>query len=143
MPCSVLVGDNAEWGLLRNQGVETSLWWVTRLLMNPFLCQGCMRLTGWPLGFFPLLVSSCARAVRVSLASLSCSPPPESRPVPGLSDTEKRQILSCVVVGGGPTGVEFSGELGDFIRKDVSEKYAHVKDYISITLVEVCPRCAP
>ncbi|KAF3628635.1 Internal alternative NAD(P)H-ubiquinone oxidoreductase A1, mitochondrial [Capsicum annuum] len=50
--------------------------------------------------------------------------------VPGVSEEEKRRLLHCVVVGGGPTGVEFSGELSDFIRKDVHQRYSHVKDYI-------------
>ncbi|EPS68436.1 hypothetical protein M569_06332, partial [Genlisea aurea] len=56
--------------------------------------------------------------------------------VPGVTEDEKRRLLHCVVVGGGPTGVEFSGELSDFIRKDVHKRYAHVKDYIHVTLVE-------
>jgi hypothetical protein len=46
--------------------------------------------------------------------------------------------LHCVVVGGGPTGVEFSGELSDFIIRDVKQRYSHVKDYIHVTLIEVC-----
>ncbi|XP_071917033.1 internal alternative NAD(P)H-ubiquinone oxidoreductase A1, mitochondrial-like isoform X2 [Coffea arabica] len=56
--------------------------------------------------------------------------------VPGVSDEEKRRLLHCVVVGGGPTGVEFSGELSDFITRDVRQRYAHVKDYIRVTLIE-------
>ncbi|KAM7496435.1 hypothetical protein LguiA_020849 [Lonicera macranthoides] len=56
--------------------------------------------------------------------------------VPGVSDEEKRRLLHCVVVGGGPTGVEFSGELSDFITKDVHQRYSHVKDYIHVTLIE-------
>ncbi|KAK8601680.1 hypothetical protein V6N13_058635 [Hibiscus sabdariffa] len=56
--------------------------------------------------------------------------------VPGISEEEKRRLLHCVVVGGGPTGVEFSGELSDFIRKDVDQRYTHVKDYIHVTLIE-------
>ncbi|CAI9106988.1 OLC1v1006249C2 [Oldenlandia corymbosa var. corymbosa] len=56
--------------------------------------------------------------------------------VPGVSDEEKRRLLHCVVVGGGPTGVEFSGELSDFIQRDVRQRYAHVKDYIHVTLIE-------
>ncbi|KAK4351595.1 hypothetical protein RND71_030908 [Anisodus tanguticus] len=48
----------------------------------------------------------------------------------GVSEEEKRWLLHCVVVGGGPTGVEFSGELSDFILKDVHQRYSHVKDYI-------------
>jgi NADH:ubiquinone reductase (non-electrogenic) len=56
--------------------------------------------------------------------------------VPGVTDEEKRRLLHCVVVGGGPTGVEFSGELSDFIMKDVHQRYSHVKDYIHVTLIE-------
>ncbi|XP_041990013.1 internal alternative NAD(P)H-ubiquinone oxidoreductase A1, mitochondrial-like isoform X2 [Salvia splendens] len=56
--------------------------------------------------------------------------------VPGVTEEEKRRLLHCVVVGGGPTGVEFSGELSDFIKKDVQQRYSHVKDYIHVTLVE-------
>lgn len=56
----------------------------------------------------------------------------------GISEEEKSRLLHCVVVGGGPTGVEFSGELSDFIMKDVRLRYAHVKDYIHVTLIEVC-----
>lgn len=55
---------------------------------------------------------------------------------PGISEEEKKRLLHCVVIGGGPTGVEFSGELSDFIMKDVSERYTHVKDYIRVTLIE-------
>ena len=47
----------------------------------------------------------------------------------GLSVDEKRHLLHCVVVGGGPTGVEFTGELSDFIMRDVREKYPHIKEY--------------
>ncbi|KAK3162364.1 hypothetical protein QOZ80_1BG0088700 [Eleusine coracana subsp. coracana] len=56
--------------------------------------------------------------------------------VPGISENEKRKLLHCVVVGGGPTGVEFSGELSDFIVRDVKQRYSHVKDYIQVTLIE-------
>jgi len=49
----------------------------------------------------------------------------------------KQRLLHCAVVGGGPTGVEFSGELSDFIMRDVHQRYAHVKNYIHVTLVEI------
>lgn len=55
----------------------------------------------------------------------------------GVTEEEKSRLLHCVIVGGGPTGVEFSGELSDFIIKDVHQRYAHVKDYIRVTLIEV------
>ncbi|XP_078180392.1 internal alternative NAD(P)H-ubiquinone oxidoreductase A2, mitochondrial-like [Carex rostrata] len=56
--------------------------------------------------------------------------------MPGISEEEKRRLLHCVVIGGGPTGVEFSGELSDFIMNDVTKRYTHVKDYIHVTLIE-------
>ncbi|KHN00116.1 internal alternative NAD(P)H-ubiquinone oxidoreductase A2, mitochondrial-like [Glycine soja] len=55
---------------------------------------------------------------------------------PGISEEDKKRLLHCVVIGGGPTGVEFSGELSDFIMRDVQERYTHVKDYIHVTLIE-------
>lgn len=57
----------------------------------------------------------------------------------GMSEEEKEKLLHCVVIGGGPTGVEFSGELSDFIMRDVRQRYAHVKNYIKVTLIEVRP----
>ncbi len=30
---------------------------------------------------------------------------------------ERKRLLHIVVVGGGPTGVEFAGELSDFLRR--------------------------
>ena len=33
--------------------------------------------------------------------------------------------------------MEFSGELSDFITRDVHQRYAHVKNYIHVTLIEV------
>ncbi|GFQ06356.1 internal alternative NAD(P)H-ubiquinone oxidoreductase a2 mitochondrial [Phtheirospermum japonicum] len=55
---------------------------------------------------------------------------------PGITEEEKERLLHCVVIGGGPTGVEFSGELSDFIMRDVRQRYAHVKNYIRVTLIE-------
>ncbi|XP_073273835.1 internal alternative NAD(P)H-ubiquinone oxidoreductase A1, mitochondrial-like [Primulina huaijiensis] len=55
---------------------------------------------------------------------------------PGMSEEEKERLLHFVVIGGGPTGVEFSGELSDFIIRDVRQRYSHVKNYIRVTLIE-------
>ncbi|RWV90402.1 hypothetical protein GW17_00047402, partial [Ensete ventricosum] len=46
-------------------------------------------------------------------------------------EDEKRRLLHCVVVGGGPMGVEFSGELSDFIKRDVHQRYSHANEILS------------
>ncbi|BBN13407.1 NADH:quinone reductase (non-electrogenic) [Marchantia polymorpha subsp. ruderalis] len=56
--------------------------------------------------------------------------------IPGVSEEEKTRILNCVVVGGGPTGVEFSGELSDFIKRDVLQKFSHMRGKVHVTLIE-------
>eukprot|EP00878_Enallax_costatus_P005917 GHUV01006208.1.p1 GENE.GHUV01006208.1~~GHUV01006208.1.p1 ORF type:complete len:338 (+),score=70.72 GHUV01006208.1:311-1324(+) len=43
--------------------------------------------------------------------------------LPGTSEEERRKVLRFVVVGGGPTGVEFAGTLNDFVRVDLARKY--------------------
>jgi NADH:ubiquinone reductase (non-electrogenic) len=35
---------------------------------------------------------------------------------PGLSDAERRRLTHIVIVGGGPTGIEFGAELYDFCK---------------------------
>ncbi|XP_078151050.1 internal alternative NAD(P)H-ubiquinone oxidoreductase A1, mitochondrial-like [Carex rostrata] len=48
-----------------------------------------------------------------------------------------------VSFSGGPTGVEFTGELSDFIMCDVCEKYPHIKEHIKITPIEANELLAP
>ncbi|PKI35054.1 hypothetical protein CRG98_044569, partial [Punica granatum] len=60
----------------------------------------------------------------------------ERASLPSVSDDEKRRILHFVVVGGGPTGVEFAAELHDFAIEDLAELYPSVKDLVKITLLE-------
>uniref|UniRef100_A0AC34F3K7 FAD/NAD(P)-binding domain-containing protein n=1 Tax=Panagrolaimus sp. ES5 TaxID=591445 RepID=A0AC34F3K7_9BILA len=55
---------------------------------------------------------------------------------PGVSEPEIKRLLHTVIVGGGPTGVEFGAELYDFIRQDVSRLYNIEKANVKVTLVE-------
>ncbi|XP_013399906.1 probable NADH dehydrogenase [Lingula anatina] len=55
---------------------------------------------------------------------------------PHISPAEKQRLLHTVIVGGGPTGIEFGAELYDFIKTDVSRLYLNTKAEIQTTLVE-------
>jgi len=55
---------------------------------------------------------------------------------PTITDAERKALLSFVVVGGGPTSCEFTTELHDFLRADVSRWYPQLAPLCSVTMVE-------
>ncbi|KAJ3276132.1 NADH:ubiquinone oxidoreductase [Terramyces sp. JEL0728] len=67
----------------------------------------------------------------------------ESAAFPGQPDEEVKRLLHMVVVGGGPTGVEYAAELHDFLIDDLLEWYPHLAEKIKITLVEALPNVLP
>ncbi|EFJ45750.1 hypothetical protein VOLCADRAFT_63330 [Volvox carteri f. nagariensis] len=56
--------------------------------------------------------------------------------LPGTSEQQRRAALNFVVVGGGPTGVEFAGTLSDFLREDLRKKYPALMPYVRVTLLQ-------
>ncbi|KAK9843007.1 hypothetical protein WJX74_005543 [Apatococcus lobatus] len=56
--------------------------------------------------------------------------------IPGRTGPERCRLLHIVVVGGGPTGVEFAGELTDFIQKDLHKIDPARASDIKVTLIE-------
>ncbi|KAG5189439.1 pyridine nucleotide-disulfide oxidoreductase-domain-containing protein [Tribonema minus] len=60
----------------------------------------------------------------------------ERASTPFCSAAEQTRLLSFVIVGGGPTSVEFAAELHDFVRGDAKRLYPDVADKVSVTLVE-------
>lgn len=60
----------------------------------------------------------------------------ENAVLPGLSEEERKTNLHFVIVGGGPTGVEFAAELHDYIQEDLINLYPSVKDLVKITLIQ-------
>eukprot|EP00924_Labyrinthula_sp_SR-Ha-C_P010940 maker-scaffold_33-snap-gene-0.1-mRNA-1 protein AED:0.01 eAED:0.01 QI:81/1/1/1/1/1/2/216/514 len=62
-----------------------------------------------------------------------------------LEDAEDniRRLLSFIIVGGGPTSVEFAGELRDLVQRDLRKSYPHLEKYVSIKLIEAGPRILP
>ena len=55
---------------------------------------------------------------------------------PHLSDVERKKYLTFVVIGGGPTGIEFASELRDFIQQDGPKYYPHLLKDVRIKVVE-------
>jgi len=51
-----------------------------------------------------------------------------------------REVLSFVVVGGGPTGTEFCGELSDFLYGDIAREYPHLKNLWTIHIIDALPK---
>jgi NADH:ubiquinone reductase (non-electrogenic) len=59
------------------------------------------------------------------------------------SPEEVKRLLHMVVVGGGPTGVEFAGELQDFFESDLKKWIPDISDQFHVTLVEALPNVLP
>ncbi|KAI8910774.1 FAD/NAD-P-binding domain-containing protein [Gorgonomyces haynaldii] len=59
---------------------------------------------------------------------------------PGLDPQKRREYLHFVSVGGGPTGVEFSAELHDFITEDLSKLYPDLMPQVQMSLIDVAPK---
>lgn len=53
---------------------------------------------------------------------------------PEIDDEKKRAILHFAVVGGGPTGVELSSEIHDFIKKDIHRLYPQLYPFVTLTV---------
>lgn len=81
-------------------------------------------------GYF-LKELSHARALRNAIVKSI-----EHAALPGIPDDLRRRLLHFVVVGGGPTGVEFAGELFDYMRRDVKHLAPDVVRDVRITLIE-------
>ena len=59
------------------------------------------------------------------------------------SPAEIERLLHMVVVGGGPTGVEFAGELQDFFKDDLLKWMPEIGSNFKVTLIEALPNVLP
>ncbi|KAG2415345.1 hypothetical protein HFD88_006536 [Aspergillus terreus] len=59
------------------------------------------------------------------------------------TEDEVKRLLHMVVVGGGPTGVEFAGELQDFFEEDLKKWIPDIQKHFKVTLVEALPNVLP
>jgi NADH:ubiquinone reductase (non-electrogenic) len=58
---------------------------------------------------------------------------------PGLDPAVQARLLTFIVVGGGPTGVEFAAELNDFLIRELVRVYPGVAEKVRIVVVEAAP----
>ena len=79
----------------------------------------------------PLKELADARAIRQRIIENF-----ERASTPGLQYEERKRLLHFVVVGGGPTGVEFAAELHDFLTEDLVDSYPVMVPDVDITLLE-------
>eukprot|EP00611_Tribonema_gayanum_P008774 TRINITY_DN183_c0_g1_i1.p1 TRINITY_DN183_c0_g1~~TRINITY_DN183_c0_g1_i1.p1 ORF type:complete len:599 (-),score=180.28 TRINITY_DN183_c0_g1_i1:874-2670(-) len=54
---------------------------------------------------------------------------------PGVDEARRRALLSFLVIGSGPTGIEFTGELSDLLRTDVPRLFPDLLPYISLKIL--------
>lgn len=76
-----------------------------------------------------------ARRIRNRL--LSCF---EIAALPTTTEQMKRNYLNFAVVGGGPTGIEWSAELYDMVHEDMERLYPELIQYVRITVYDVAPK---
>jgi NADH dehydrogenase len=67
----------------------------------------------------------------------------EGAALPTASIEMKKQLLNFAVVGGGPTGIEFSAELHDLINEDMKRLYPELVQYHKITVYDVAEKVLP
>jgi len=72
-------------------------------------------------------------ASRVRARIVECA---ERASEPNCSDEERRQLLSFLCVGAGPTGVEFCAELSDLISQDLKLAFPALAPFFRVTLIE-------
>lgn len=60
--------------------------------------------------------------------------------LPGVGEEERRRLLTFVVCGGGPTGVEVAAEIQDLIAEDLRESYPGSAHLARVVLLEATER---
>ena len=63
----------------------------------------------------------------------------ETANIPNQPPHEVDRLLHFVVVGGGPSGIEFSAELHDFLVADLTQNYPEQAKRVKLTLIEALP----
>lgn len=87
-----------------------------------------------------LFLKDVGDARRIRNRLLACF---EAAALPTTSDEMRRTLLNFAVVGGGPTGIEFSAELHDLITEDLAKLYPELIPFHKITVYDVADKVLP
>lgn len=64
----------------------------------------------------------------------------EKAALPSVDEEERKRLLSFVVCGGGPTGVEFASELWEMVTEDINScKSTFLSVYCNLSLTQDFP----
>lgn len=80
-----------------------------------------------------LFLKTAEDARKIRRRTIECF---EKASEPGISPDQRQNFLHFMVVGGGPTGVEFAAELHDFVMKEIRACYPGLIQDVRITLVD-------
>jgi NADH dehydrogenase len=87
-----------------------------------------------------LFLKDVGDARRIRNRILACF---EAAALPTTTDKQRKQLLNFAIVGGGPTGIEFSAELHDIIKEDMARLYAELIQFHKITVYDVAKKVLP
>lgn len=88
-----------------------------------------------------LFLKSVGDALQIRSAVVDCFETATVAKTAKVDQAEIDRLLSFVIVGAGPTGVEIAAELRDFIMDNLSKTYPHFKDQpIKVQIVEMGDR---
>lgn len=59
----------------------------------------------------------------------------EEASLPSITAEQRDALLSFVIVGGGPTGVEVAADLADFVQEDCARQYPKLFEHVKIQLI--------
>ncbi|KAG6505193.1 hypothetical protein ZIOFF_037547 [Zingiber officinale] len=132
--------------IIKNKGGEIKFWEAECLKIDPekkqVLCQTDIGTNFEGNGEFVvnydyLVIAVGAKEVedaqKIRRSVINCF---EKATLPYLDEEERARILHFVVIGGGPSGVEFAAELHDFVTEDLAKLYPTVQNLVNITVLE-------
>ncbi|RIB21933.1 FAD/NAD(P)-binding domain-containing protein [Gigaspora rosea] len=88
-------------------------------------------------GDYALFLKDISDARKIRQRVIECF---ELASQPNVTKEEIPGLLHFAVVGGGPTGVEFSAELHDFITQDMARLYPDLINLVTMTVYDVAPQ---